>query len=68
MYVWSLVGSVGCWFIGRKARVRAPENKIQKVLLLRLPLSTFLSKILKVNQIAMKNFGKKLSFGVDFNL
>ena len=43
-------------------------TKIRKVFLRRFPLSRFLAKTLRVNKIAMKNFSKNLSFGVDFKL
>ena len=44
------------------------QNKIQKVIFRRFPLSRFLAKTLRVNKIAMKSFSKNLSFAVDFKL
>ena len=55
------------YLIRRKIQVRH-QNKIQKVFFPRFPLSRFLAKTLRVNKIAMKNFSKNLSFGVDFKL
>ena len=44
------------------------QNENMKIFLRRLPLGSFLPKILRVHKIAMKKRLKNLSFGVDFEL
>ena len=53
--------------IGFEPHVRH-QNKIQKTIFWRFPLSRFLAKTLRANKIVRKSFSKSLSIGVDFKL
>ena len=57
-----MVQQVVYWIIRRQARFQTPrqtsKRKYQKIFLRRLPLSRFVIKTLRVNEIAMKSFSK----------